>query len=306
MINSSILYVFGNRFVGPNSNGDYQVDCPFCLARGLTEDDGKHLYLNPGKNKAHCFRCDYRSSFAETIRKLKGDAPVDFDETEEDKKDKEIEQANVLPQEFVLLDEETAKLVVLAPYLEYLYSRKMTLDRIKKYGIGVCVSGRFRGRLVIPAWNYGKLEYFVARTIWGNKPKYKNPHAPKKDALFNFECALSTGMIVLVEGVFSAIAAGDSGVALFGKNPYRLQVERIVKEARKIKVVVMLDGDAINESKKLALELYRSGVEKLYIGLFNDGDDPAEYRVPPLLVRYVPNSPEVLAAFYKFHVPKRI
>jgi DNA primase len=79
--------------------------------------------------------------------------------------------------------------------------------------------------------------------------------------------------IVLVEGVFDALAVFPNGVAVLGK-PSQWQVNKLIAE--NIPVAVCLDGDALDEGWSLALVLRVHGVRAGAIWL-PPAKDPDEF-----------------------------
>ena len=105
--------------------------------------------------------------------------------------------------------------------------------------------------MVIPSFNEnGYANYYVARSYGFEWPKYKNPPA-SRDIIFNELYVDWEDDIIIVEGVFDAIKAGN-GIPLLGSTlrPTSKLFEAIVRS--KQKVFLALDADAADKERKLA------------------------------------------------------
>lgn len=142
--------------------------------------------------------------------------------------------------------------------LEYLRSRNIGWDIIKKYNIGYTdYNEEYKNlslRIVIPSFNkYGELNYWVGRdfTKWGKRMKYMNPNVNKKEIIFNEEKICWDADITLVEGPFDHIVVPNS-IPLLGKS---------LKDGDKLfytlrnkvnsYINIWLDGDAFQDVKKI-------------------------------------------------------
>ena len=127
-----------------------------------------------------------------------------------------------LPEEFTSLCAE--KIPATGTYaFKYLQRRGVTEEDILKWKIGYCFSGEYRNRIIIPSFDEdGDCSYFIARSYSGDSYKYKNPRA-SKDIVFNELFIDWNSDLVLVEGVFDALVAGNAvpilGSTLRSKGP---------------------------------------------------------------------------------------
>jgi len=114
-----------------------------------------------------------------------------------------------LPEEFTSLS--TDKVPATGIYaLRYLQKRGVTKADILKWKIGYCFSGEYRNRIIIPSFDDdGDCSYFIARSYTGDSYKYKNPRA-SKDVVFNELFIDWNSDLILVEGVFDALVAGNA------------------------------------------------------------------------------------------------
>lgn len=276
------------------ASGEYRFLCPFCMEEKGSADKKHHLYFNPENGKWICFRCDSRGSRNFLFKKL----GIDTD-SEEEKPPNGIEAL-----EEVVSGLESSKLLKtlggpiyreiqypcevgpIAPgtdaYTYLRYKRKWSKDKI--YHITnhyEMVTGYhvYDNRIFIPTYDVQteKMVFWVARSTMGNSPnlaKYVNPKDIKKDMVFNLDKAVHTGepWIIICEGVFSAIACGKSGVAIYGKTATRDQINTLCENFRGL-FIVALDGDAKREAYNLANEINSRG-KLVSIATFPDGEDP--------------------------------
>lgn len=165
-----------------------------------------------------------------------------------------------LPQEFKSLVTKNLPLCSL-PVRKYLTDRGVTRSDIKKWKIGYCITGEYSGRVIIPSFSdLGELNYFVARSYNGNWKKYMNPPA-SRDIVFNDLMVDWQSDIILVEGAFDAIKAGQNAIPLLGsqlrENSHLFQ--KIVKYNPR--VYLALDPDAEKKSARLIKNMLTYGVE---------------------------------------------
>jgi len=205
------------------SSGEFLFYCPYC------EHHKKKMSINFGLNAWKCWVCDRRGkNIYRIIRKfgtyqqkqkwLELDGRLDlseFDQMFMEMNDIEEVQTTSLPPEFISLCNKYLPRSSQSP-LSYLYNRGLTKQDIVLWKIGYCSEGRYGGRIIIPSFNNkGDCNYFISRSYVGHKMKYLNPPVGK-DIIFNELYVDWTEPIVLVEGVFDAIVAGDNAVPILG------------------------------------------------------------------------------------------
>lgn len=141
--------------------------------------------------------------------------------------------------------------------IRFLKSRGVTTDDIYRYQIGYCDDGKYKNRIIIPSFDRNmQLNYFVSRTYYDEGMKYKNPPASRNNIIF--ENLINWRMpVVLVEGMFDAIAVRRNCVPLLGKILSDKLKQTLVEKKPPI-VYVMLDEDAQKEA--LQIESYLKSV----------------------------------------------
>jgi DNA primase len=142
----------------------------------------------------------------------------------------------------------------------YLEKRGLTKADILRWKIGYCFSGEYRNRIIIPSFDdSGDCSYFVARSYTGDSYKYKNPRA-SKDIVFNELFINWNDDLVLVEGIFDALVAGNA-VPILGST-LRTNSELIRKIVlNDTPVYIALDPDAREKENKIIQTLLRYDIE---------------------------------------------
>lgn len=267
------------------SKKEYYFRCPACNHR-------KHkLAVNLDKNAFHCWICDYRGRnirrlvrrFGSFIQLQKWDGITDRTDLERfsdlfmERLPEESKSKVELPEEFISLC--TPHIPATGIYaLKYLQKRGIDTEDILKWKIGYCFSGEYRNRIVIPSFDdEGDCSYFVARSYTGDSYKYKNPKA-SKDIVFNELFINWNSDVVLVEGVFDALVAGNA-VPILGST-LRSGSELLRKIVRNdTPVYVALDPDAAAKERRIIKMLLEYDIElyKIDVSGYEDvGSMPRE------------------------------
>jgi len=242
--------------------------CPFCKHH-------KHkLSVNVRANVYKCWICDARGkNVRRLVRKFGNYAQVtewdritgrhdvtDFDSIFGDAlPEAEAVQRVSLPDEFRTLARKNLSPAT-RPVLNYLQARGIGKDEILKWKIGYCPSGEYAGRILIPSFDMdGYVNYFIARAYDGAWMRYKNPPA-SRDIVFNELYLDWDEDIIIVEGVFDAIVAGNA-VPILGStlNHNTTLFARLVKESPR--VYIALDSDASYKERKIIKSLLQYDME---------------------------------------------
>ena len=128
--------------------------------------------------------------------------------------------------------------------LHYLKARNITMGDILKYNIGFCNTGLYKGKIIIPSYDGdGKLNFFTGRAYYKTDFKHKNPTVSKD--IIGFDLLINWNYpIVLVEGVFDAIAVKRNAIPLFGKIVLGKLRKKIIENKVK-RLYIALDKDAL-------------------------------------------------------------
>lgn len=133
---------------------------------------------------------------------------------------------------------------------KFLKGRGITEQDIHRYQIGYCEDGLYKSRIIIPSYdNEMKLNYFVSRCYYDSPIKYKNPPVSRNNIIF--ENLINWKMpVVLVEGMFDAIAVRRNCIPLLGKIMSDKLKQTLIK-TKPPEVYVMLDRDAQKEAMEI-------------------------------------------------------
>lgn len=206
-------------------------------------------------------------SFEDTINNMFGD-----------KIEKKEKHEIVFNEEFVPIRKDLDALEA-RKAINYLKKRKFDLSIILKYNIHFVTHGYYSNRIVIPSYNdQGKINYFLARSIFDIEPKYLYPIAKKSEIIFNdlFVCWEKT--ITLVEGFFDSVKVENS-IPLLGStvNEESLLFKKIMKY--KPKVNLMLDNDYAGRQALVKISEFLShwDIDLYYVSL-GDYKDPGDMK----------------------------
>ena len=241
--------------------------CPSC------RHHKRKFSVNLDKNVYKCWVCDYRGrSLRRIVRRFgtytqlqKWDQVTNrtdlerfadlFVEPECQESPAKVE----LPEEFISLC--SSDIPATGMYaMRYLQKRGVTESDILKWKIGYCFSGEYRNRIIIPSFDQdGDVSYFIARSYSGDSYKYKNPKA-SKDITFNELYIDWNKDLVLVEGVFDALVAGNA-VPILGSTLRKGSnlLREIVRNDTPI--YVALDPDAADKERKIIKTLLEYDIE---------------------------------------------
>ena len=202
---------------------EFLYRCPYC------NHHKKKMSINFSKNVAKCWTCDSRhKNIYRIVRRfgdyqqrqkyleLQGKMDVsDFEDIFNEVNGIEEKQILELPKEFISLCNKDLPFDSTDAF-RYLSSRGIGRKEILKWKIGYCKEGRYGGRIIIPSFDLeGDLNYFIARSFVGHSGRYLNPTA-NRDIVFNELNIDWDEPIILVEGVFDAIKAGDNAIPILG------------------------------------------------------------------------------------------
>jgi len=256
--------------------GEHAFHCPFC------NHHKKKLQVNFQTQKWHCWVCN-KGGYKIGILLRKINAPKNIisevlkilgDYQGVSKEKEEVTKYDVsLPQCYKPLWKPSED-PLYKNAIHYLKQRNIHSIDILRYSIGFCSSNGYSNRIIIPSYDAdGKLNYFIARDMFPNsKFKYKNPPMSKDTVCFEMFVNWNEP-IILVEGVFDAIAIRNNAIPLLGKFPSKTLVMRLVE--KKVKTIyVALDEDAKQDAVKLSKFLMDYGINT-YLLQMND-KDPSE------------------------------
>lgn len=229
--------------------GWVNVECPFC------DDHSNHCGVNPDSLIFSCWRCGKKGHFADLLVELTGlpfgeckniisDSTVTFKERPLDKikntlggelpESKSITNVKVeLPKRFELITNDTD-----FPLLNtYLKRRKISRTTLIENQCGICRTGEYMNRLIIPVFCSGKLVSFQGADLSGfSSLKYRS--APLSmgainNFLYNYDKIRPGGRMIVAEGVLDAWRTGDEAVAAFTSSLTKAQKKLIIEKGLK-------------------------------------------------------------------------
>ena len=252
--------------------------CPFC------KHHKRKLSVNLRSNNYKCWVCDVRGknvrrllkvrlSYSQLMEWDKLNNVVDLTQLNADlfqQQEQYVKETIDLPNEFISLANKNLP-VTTRFATKYLFDRGLTKQDILMWKIGVCLSGEYAGRIVVPSFDTnGNCDYFVARSYGKAFPKYMNPNV-SKDIVFNELFVDWNQDIVLVEGVFDAMKA-QNAIPLLGStlNEKTTLFNKIVQYDPTI--YIALDPDADKKANDVIEKLshYDIQIYKVDVSGFED------------------------------------
>lgn len=243
-----------------SSSGWVRGNCPFCAARVGSEDRKACLGFDTTNGKWHCFRCQARGLV------------MDFEAFESHvarPRPKPEEKGPIeLPEGFFALYDEPGMASWAADGArDYLARRGVGVRLGRSAGIGAVLTGRYRGRIVVPVFaadgrallGWSARLFIEPAADERPPPKYLYPAGMNRQTLLYNAAALrerTTDPVFVVEGVFDALPLWPDAVACLGQ-PSSGQYDALASAERPI--VCLLDGDAWRKSEGLFLKLRVDG-----------------------------------------------
>ena len=247
---------------------EHLYHCPYC------GHHKKKMSINFANGYWKCWVCDTRGKNIYRIvrkfgnyqqrqkyRELQGLVDLtDFEEMFKEYNNIQEKQILEMPEGFVSLCNKDLPMDSTDAF-RYLSSRGIGRREILKWKIGYCKEGRYAGRIIIPSFDVeGDLNYFIARSYVGHTRRYLNPPA-NRDIVFNELNIDWDEPIILVEGVFDAIAAGGNAIPILGST---LREDSRLFQAIAIHdtpVYMALDHDAEKKAEWIIKSMLRYDLE---------------------------------------------
>jgi DNA primase len=279
-MSSSILLGFIENVLGKShkrARENYAFTCPKCNHHKPKLEINFHTN-EKGENPFECWVCGFKGR---TIKSLLKQLQVPSAQAHEILKyiGKGEERFYVpikaveLPKEFQAVYTASTTSIIANKVRKYLYNRGFTDKDFLKYNIGYCTTGEYQGRIIVPSYDENnQLNFFVARTFEDAYHKYRNPEASKD--IIGFENLINWNMpIVLVEGVFDAIAVKRNAVPILGKSISSNLLKKIVS-SRVEDIYIALDKDAFKKALQYTEQFLNMG-KRVYLVDMQD-KDPSE------------------------------
>jgi len=256
---------------------NYAFHCPFCNHRKpkleikITSDEKGH-------NPWECWVCNTRGrTIKSLLRQLKIGKEEAIAVLKYVKKGDKITYHDLevveLPKEFQPLYSASTTSIIANKIRKYLYRRGLTDNDFIKYNIGYCMTGDYGGRIIIPSYNENnQLNFFVGRSFEDAFMKYKNPSASKD--IIVFENMINWNQpIILVEGVFDAIAVKRNAVPILGKTLSKSLMKKLVS-SKVQDIYIALDKDALKKALSYSEQFLSMGKRVFLVDMVDK--DPSE------------------------------
>jgi len=261
----------------PTARGNQAHTCPFCHHHKPKLEVN---YTEGKSNPWHCWVCGKKGNNLLSLFKAINVPTQKLDELKKLVSYKNYKEVTVqteqvtLPPEFKPLSELTPSDITGRQALSYLKRRGVSKADILRYNIGYCEGGVYDKMIIIPSYNTeNQLNYFVARNFNPHSPvKYKNP--PLSKDIIPFELFINwSSPLILVEGMFDALAVKRNAIPLLGKHLQNQLMKKIVTSSVQ-KIYIALDKDAQKDAIRFCEQLLNEGKEVYFVEL--NEKDPSE------------------------------
>lgn len=279
-MSSNILLGFLENVLGKShkrARENYAFTCPKCNHHKPKLEVNLHTDEN-GQNPFECWVCGFKGrTIKSLLKQLQVPAEQAYEILKYVRKGDEVGYAPTsvvkLPKEFQPLYTATTTSIIANKVRSYLYKRGFTDKDFLKYNIGYCTSGQYTGRIIIPSYGENnQLNFFVARTFENAYHKYRNPECSKD--IIGFENLINWSQpIILVEGVFDAIAVKRNAIPILGKSLSKALIKKIVSSTVE-DIYIALDRDALKKALQYVEQFLNMG-KKVYLVDMQD-KDPSE------------------------------
>ncbi len=235
------------------------------------------LSINFDKSAWHCWICSRGGRNLLRLLRINGETE-DYKEYKKsllgdklEEKSKNYE-APELPPEFRTLTKEYK-----SPYyfhaMEYLNSRNITKKDIFRYKIGYCEDGEYKNRIVFPSFDSdGDLNFVISRAFYSTMKPYHHGEYDK-NIIFNEYLVNWNLPVVIVEGVFDAITAGNNSISMLGSNLGE-ESKLFIKLLDAKEIYLAFDTDAKNKQNE-TVELFLEYGKMPFVVDLNGAKDPS-------------------------------
>ena len=240
--------------------------CPRC------EHRKPKLSVNTRTDRFHCWICHWAGKDLLPILKIKGETEdvrlyraYLGDEPKTDEPERKYDTP-ALPTEFVSLTT-TSNDPYIKSALLYLQNRGVGMRDICTWKLGFCATGEYKNRVIIPSFDVdGELNFFVGRSIFPGHRTYLHGNFDK-NIVFNELMIDWSRPVVLTEGPFDAMKAGENAVPLQGSFLRRDSVlfRRIVTAG--MPVYFAMDTDAFETQMNIIEKFLRYGITCHYVSI---------------------------------------
>lgn len=277
LILTIIKHYFGNVSVAKDRD-DVSVVCPDIKCSSHRRSKRK-LSINLKSGASHCWVCGSHFHLRILLKMYFGvNASLELKDVEKvsqnscsffSRESQAIEENLTLPHDFFLLCNNVNSIDPdVKACLNYLRFRGLRERDLWYFKFGMSFLKKFRRRVMMPSFNeLGELNYYIARSIDGKKPKYINSNNEKTNIIFN-ELNLSWNRILtLVEGPFDLVKCDDNSTCILGSELSEKSAlfKKIVYH--KTPILLAFDSDASHKMRKVGELLSKYGISLKIIDL---------------------------------------
>lgn len=259
------------------ARNNYAFHCPECNHRKPKLEIDVQTN-EKGENPFACWVCGFRGKTVfSLVRQLKLPSEQATNITKYVKKGERSYKPEhtvlELPKEFKSLYKASKNSVIVKKINKYLLKRGISEKEVQKYNIGYCMDGEYAGRVVIPSYDQNnRLNYYIGRTYENEFRKYKNP--PGSKDLIMFENLINWNQpIIIVEGVFDALAVKRNVVPILGKTIPNTLIKRILTSPLQ-DIYIALDKDAFKYAIRFCEKFLNMG-KNVFLVKINE-EDPSK------------------------------
>ena len=265
----SEMFGFPRRYT--HGRPDVPFNCPKCDRGG----NKYNMEVNTSKGVFHCWSCGYKGKLMRLFKEHASERqwsalralPIYREGSNElqlgkTRGPKVKDHARDTLGSYKSLTSEWPGSIHYYAALNYLHSRGINADVIKKWDIAFADTGPNKYRVLIPSRSKtGELEYYVGRAFYDYiAPKYRNPSIPKQEIIFGEHYVDWRRPVILVEGVFDSIIALNA-VPILGTEikSHRKLLKKI--RTNRTPVTICLDAEAWDKAKEAYKVLDDLGVD---------------------------------------------
>lgn len=241
-------------------HGWMKGNCPHC---GKIDKFGVQLY----DGRTNCFVCTENANPLDLIGQLEG-----FDNRQQiyvylkafkdaaylEPKIEVLKRKDIiLPPDFRLLSFGKSEFSKLAR--RYIKGRGFSIGELTLRGVGYCTRDKYKGYIIFPFYQQGKLIYYTTRRFINLGSRFKNPNLEdfgigKSSIIYNIDALAIYNKIRMVESVTNALTLDDRTIAIDGKLISNYQLSCILRSPIKA-IEIILDRDAYYNALRIGLEL---------------------------------------------------
>jgi DNA primase len=255
-----IAELLGFQKSSSSNKVEVEYNCPKCD----NNNNKFNLVVNVKKMAFHCWACGYKG----TTRQI----AHDYGDGEQQERMSKISGGIFIPNKEVVEKIDMGEFRSMKfswndsiHYLsakKYLASRKIDQKMVERWDICYAETGKYANRIIIPSKDTsGRVQYFIARSFYGERQSYMNPEIEKSHFIFGESFIDWKKPLFITEGVFDAMVLYNA-VPILGSNiSHNRKLLNKIHE-HKPRIILAMDEDAYGTSMvRVAKYLRNLGVD---------------------------------------------